>query len=172
MIGLKTKGRSGCILCRLLVKWKYSNPLKKSVYGEFHQFMSINHPFCMEFEFNFNGVYEMSPPPPHAIAKDWLNTWNALRGLETPTTSRGRSLPPGMNRLSVFHELKYWSDLLVPHCLDPMHIFKNVSKSFFTHLLGEKRQYRCKTLFAAFQYKTKFMGAISNFFYRVLSNAI
>jgi hypothetical protein len=71
-------------------------------------------------------------------AKDCLNIWNVARGPEIPTTSRGRSLPPSMNRLSVFHELEYWSDLLVPHCLDPMHIFKNVSKSLLTHLLGEK----------------------------------
>ena len=26
----------------------------------------------------------------------------------------------------------------MPHCLDPMHIFKNVSKSFISQLLGEK----------------------------------
>jgi hypothetical protein len=43
-----------------------------------------------------------------------------------------------MNRLSIFYELEYWTDLLVPHCLDPMHIFKNVSKSLLTHILGEK----------------------------------
>ena len=136
--GLKTKGRSGCILCRELVKWRYSNPLKKSVYDEFRQFLPIDHPFRMEHAHYFNGVPETSPPPPRATAKDWLNTWNAARGPEVPSTSRGRSLPPGMNRLSAFHELQYWSDLPVPHCLDPMHIFKNVSKSLLSHILGEK----------------------------------
>jgi hypothetical protein len=138
MTGLKTKGRSGCILCRELVKWRYSNPLKKSVYDEFRQFLPIDHPFRRELAHYFNGVHETSPPPPRATAKDWLNTWNAARGPEIPTTSRGRSLPSGMNRLSIFHELSYWSDLLVPHCLDPMHIFKNVSKSLLSHLLREK----------------------------------
>ena len=43
-----------------------------------------------------------------------------------------------MSRLSAFHELQYWFILLVPHCLNPMHIFKNVSKSLLAHLLGEK----------------------------------
>ena len=138
VIGLKTKGRSGCILCRELVKWRYSSSLKKSIYGEFRQFLPINHLFRMELAHYFNGVYEMDPPPPRASAKDWLITWDAARGTDIPTTSRGRSLPPGMNRLSAFFELEYWSDLLVPHCLDPMHIFKNVSKSLITHLLGEK----------------------------------
>jgi hypothetical protein len=66
--GLKIKGRSGCILCRELVKWRYSNPLKKFVYGEFRQFLPIDHPFRMELAHYFNGVYAMSPPPPRAIA--------------------------------------------------------------------------------------------------------
>ena len=57
----------------------------------------------MDLAHYFNGVHEMSPPPPRAIAKDRLNTWNAARGHELPTTSRGRSLPPSMNRLSAFH---------------------------------------------------------------------
>lgn len=92
----------------------------------------------MELADYFNDVYEMSPPPPRVIAKDQLNTWNDTRGFDIPTTPRGRSLAPNMNRLSIFHELEYWSDLLVPYCLDPMHIFKNESKSLFTHLLGEK----------------------------------
>ena len=77
-------------------------------------------------------------PSSRAIAKDWLNAWNAVRRPEIPTTFRGRSLLPSMNCLFAFHELEYWSDLLVPHCLDPMHICKSVSKSLLTHLLGKK----------------------------------
>ena len=92
----------------------------------------------MELAHYFNGVYELNLPPTRAIVKDWLNTSNATRSPEIPTTSRGRSLPPGMYHLSVFHELEHWSDLLVPHCLYPMHIFKNVSKSLLSHLLREK----------------------------------
>ena len=107
MTGFKTKRRSGCILYRELVKRRYSNHLKKSVYNEFRQFLPIDHPFRVELAYYFNGMYELSPPPPRVIAKDWLNTCNTARGPEISTTSRGRSLPQDMNRLSAFHELEY-----------------------------------------------------------------
>ena len=100
--------------------------------------MPIDHPFRSELAHYFNGMYEISSLRPRAIAKDWLNIWNAAIGSYIPTTSQGHLLPPGMSCLLAFHELKYRSDLLVPHYLDPMHIFKNVSKSLLDHLFGEK----------------------------------
>ena len=48
--------------------------LKKSIYGVYHQFLPIDHPFRSELAHYFNVVYKMSCPPPRAIAKDWMNT--------------------------------------------------------------------------------------------------
>ena len=121
-----------------MVKWRYSAQMRKSVYGEFRQFLPLDHPFRMELSHFFNGVFELGLPPPRAVAKDWKNTWNDVMAANITSTSRTRMLPPSMNRLSSFYELDYWSDLLFPHCLDPMHIFKNVSKSLIAHLIGDK----------------------------------
>lgn len=46
--------------------------------------------------------------------------------------------PPGMKRLSIYHQLPYWGELQISHLLDPMHIFKNVGDSIWAHLVGDK----------------------------------
>lgn len=43
-----------------------------------------------------------------------------------------------MKRLSIFHRLEYWNNLLINRLLDPMHIFKNVGESIWKHMIGEK----------------------------------
>ena len=43
-----------------------------------------------------------------------------------------------MTRLCALHVLSYWRSLSLHHCLDPMHIFKNVCKFLISHLVGEK----------------------------------
>ena len=43
--------------------------------------------------------------------------------------------------------LPYLRSLSLQHCLDPMHIFKNVCKSFISHLVGEKNNVVARRLF-------------------------
>ena len=43
-----------------------------------------------------------------------------------------------MKRLSIFHTLPYWGDLLINHLLDPMHIFKNVGEVLWKTITGKK----------------------------------
>ena len=56
----------------------------------------------------------------------------------TGTSRANNGCPPSMTRLSAFHELPYWRSLSLQHCLDPMHILKNVCKSLMTHSVGKK----------------------------------
>ena len=44
----------------------------------------------------------------------------------------------GMKRKSIFYDLPYWEHLKIAHLLDPMHIFKNVSSSLWTHISSKK----------------------------------
>ena len=39
-----------------------------------------------------------------------------------------------MNMKSIFYELPYWEHINISHLLDPMHIFKNVSSSLWSHI--------------------------------------
>lgn len=66
--------------------------------------------------------------PPSLKASDWFSMWE----------TNGYHPPQGMKRLSIFHRLPYWSNLLVNHLLDPMHIFKNVACGIWQHLVGER----------------------------------
>ena len=55
------------------------------------------------------------------------------------TTSRANiHSPPDMTCLSASYELSYWRSLSLQHCLNPMHILKNVCKYFISHLMGEQ----------------------------------
>jgi hypothetical protein len=61
-----------------LVKPKYQTPKSSSILKLWKKLFMVNFViscpltifFCMELTHYFNGVYEMSPPPSHAIAKD------------------------------------------------------------------------------------------------------
>ena len=61
-------------------------------------------------------------------ASDWKRMWDAEMGCP----------PAGMKRLSIFHDLPYWSELLINHLVDPMHIFKNVGEMIWKTLIGKK----------------------------------
>ena len=49
-------------------------------------------------------------------------------------------MPKGMKRKSILYELLYWEHLKISHLLDPMHIFKNVSSSLWTHISYKRRK--------------------------------
>ena len=108
------------------------------MYDEFRQFLPEDHPFRDELKHLFNNVCERDPPPPRHTLADWYNKWITLQAFGAGTSRTNINCPPGMTRLSAFHELPYWRSLPLQHCLDPMHIFKNICKSLISHLVGEK----------------------------------
>lgn len=132
-VGLQVQGKAACPICWLQLKCRYSCHLHKTVYAEFRQFLPLGHPFREELKHFFNGIAELDEPPFRCGAADWKIIWenenNTTNGIFVP--------PPGMKRLSIFHELEYWHVLKINHLLDPMHIFKNVCKSLLTHLSGD-----------------------------------
>ena len=87
---------------------RYSKPLRKIVYEGARQYFPKNHPMLH--------------------VSDWKHTWEL-----DPSVA-----PHGMKRLSIFHNLPYWGDLLINHLIDPMHIFKNVAVVLWKTITGEK----------------------------------
>lgn len=74
------------------------------------------------------GEDETRNPPTRMSVADWHKLW-----IESETKPIN-----GMKRLSIFHCLPYWNNLLINHLLDPMHIFKNVAESIWKHMAGDK----------------------------------
>ena len=46
--------------------------------------------------------------------------------------------PKGMSRYFILLTLPYWTHLKNQHCLDPMHVFKNVGQAIWDHIIGKK----------------------------------
>jgi len=68
----------------------------------------------------------------------WHNKWTMYMANITKTSRANINFLSDMIRLFIFYELFYWRSLSLQHCLDPMHMLKNVCKSLMTHLVGEK----------------------------------
>ena len=93
--------------------------MKKIVYEGHKKYLPENHPLRDGF---------IGRPPRMWKAVDWRTCWE-LDPLQAP---------PGMKRLSIFHQLPYWNDLLINHLLDPMHIFKNIAEVLWKTITGAK----------------------------------
>jgi hypothetical protein len=142
MLGMSTKGYNVCFICMQQIHARYSVPLKKIVYDEFRMFLDELHPFRTELKNYFNGYVERRPCPTRMTTYDWAHTWNNYLASQSSTphiSYESVNQPLGMTKLNIFHELDYWTKLPVPHLLDPMHIFKNVTKSLIEHVVTKTK---------------------------------
>ncbi|KAL0552008.1 hypothetical protein IC582_011101 [Cucumis melo] len=123
--------------------WRYTNSIrlrhgKKIVYLGHRRFLARDHPYRRQKK-SFNGKKELGTIPEPLSRED---VHLKLKDLEFPkgkkihkNLSISRSEKICWNRLSSFFELPYWKDLHVRHCLDVMHIEKNVCMNILGTLL-------------------------------------
>jgi hypothetical protein len=86
----------------------------------------------------FNGEDELRGPPRRRSRKEiqmLLNNW-----VECPTSRKKKKEPTPLSgvwkRKSVFWDLPYWHVFGTPHCLDVMHITKNMRESLLATLFN------------------------------------
>lgn len=116
--GFTYSGQHACPMCGPRLDARYSKPLRKLVYEGARQYLPLGHPMREGF---------LGRPPRIVHVSDWKRLWDL-----------DPSMPPhGMKRLSIFHNLPYWGDLLINHLIDPMHIFKNVAVVLWKTITGE-----------------------------------
>ena len=53
-------------------------------------------------------------------------------------------IPEGMSTKSLFYKLPYWEHINISHLLYPMHIFRNVSCSFWHNISSKKKSENLK----------------------------
>ena len=99
-----------------------SKHLKKVVYEGHEKYFYANNPKCQNV---------IAAKPKVWGAKEWYQHWKNHAGTKKNKVLR-------MKCLNCFHELPYWHKLLVTHLLDPMHIFKNVIKILWEHIMGKR----------------------------------
>ena len=71
---------------------------------------------------------DVRPIPPRMRACNWLKLW----------TNAGQTQVPKMKGIITFYALPYWRKFLINNLLDPMHIFKNVARILWEHLIGNR----------------------------------
>ncbi|KAL0549112.1 hypothetical protein IC582_013592 [Cucumis melo] len=136
--GCSVKGYKACPICgdhTSSIRLKYG---KRMTYLGHRKFLPHNHPFRRQKK-SFNGERELgSIPEPLSgeVVFEKTKDLNFQRGKINKKTEHSKgSTKSCWNRRSVFFELPYWKHLYVRHCLDVMHIEKNVCMNILDTLL-------------------------------------
>ncbi|XP_021991056.2 uncharacterized protein LOC118486217 [Helianthus annuus] len=127
--GYTTKGKKACPVCEADTSSVYLNNCRKMVYMGHRRFLPQGHSYRNNMT-NFNGNTETGKAPKS------FDAFSRVKNLDTVLGKRTRVDKDGIwKKRSIFWDLPYWRHLQVRHCLDVMHIEKNVCDSLIGLLL-------------------------------------
>ena len=131
--GLSTKGYQACPICCTNTRARRLSNGRKMCYMGHRRYLHLSHPDRNK-EKAFDGTVEryLAPLP--------LSGEKILKEVEKVDfrygkKNKNKKVNGCFQRKSIFFQLPYWKDLLVRHCLDVMHIEKNVCESIIGILL-------------------------------------
>jgi hypothetical protein len=135
--GEKTKGYTGCVECLDETDAIHLPENKKMVYMGHRRFLRRDHPYRRNRK-DFNGTTEKRGPPKYRDGKQILKQVSKLTDVVLGKGEGAVPAPAGSiwKKKSIFWELPYWPLLSVRHCLDPMHITKNVCGNTLNMLMN------------------------------------
>ncbi|XP_070681794.1 uncharacterized protein [Malus domestica] len=141
--GWSTHGKLACPHCNYKTESTYLKKGRKYCYIGHCRFLPMLHVFRRQMKaFNLSDEREQAPSP--------MTGWECLQRLsilqfkygKTPRKEVEDKRPPPIptvgpyKKHSIFFKLPYWEHLVLRHCLDVMHIEKNITKSLVATLLG------------------------------------
>ncbi|KAL0546158.1 hypothetical protein IC582_016064 [Cucumis melo] len=136
--GCSVKGYKACPICKDNTSSIRLKCGKKMTYLGHRKFLQHNHPFRRQKK-SFNGQRELgSIPEPFSgeVVFEKTKDLDFQRGKINKKKKHSKgSTKSCWNRKSAFFELPYWKHLHVRHCLDVMHIEKNVCMNILGTLL-------------------------------------
>ncbi|XP_035841547.1 uncharacterized protein LOC110933931 [Helianthus annuus] len=128
--GYSTKGKKACPVCEDETSSIWLKNCNKTVYMGHRRFLPKGHSFRKKKE-EFNGEIETG------TMRTRFDAFARVENLNTVLGKRSRDKSEiNWKRKSIFWDLPYWRDLNVRHCLDVMHIEKNVCDSLIGLLLN------------------------------------
>ena len=134
--GQTIKGKKACSDCKEHTRSRWLKKSRKMVYMGHRRWLPLRHTFRRKKK-NFNGKRELQPAPKdlsgdeiHNMVKDISNEFGKKRK-RSKTKEKGR-----WKKKSIFWRLPYWKDLDVRHCIDLMHVEKNVCESLVGLMLN------------------------------------
>ncbi|KAJ0463346.1 putative Transposase-associated domain-containing protein [Helianthus annuus] len=133
--GYTTKGKKACPVCEDETKSVWLKNCKKTVYMGHRRFLPKGHNFRQK-TVEFDGSIEEGTMRARFNAFSRVENLNTTLGKRT-RVDKGARVDKGLiwKKRSIFWDLPYWRDLNVRHCLDVMHIEKNVCDSLIGLLL-------------------------------------
>ncbi|XP_021750185.1 uncharacterized protein LOC110715784 isoform X2 [Chenopodium quinoa] len=134
--GYTVKGETACPVCEDGMKGQWLSASNKTVYFDHRPFLPINHEYRKRKK-AFNGKQEFRRRPKVLSGKE---VFEKVKDIQVTFGKKNRSKLPkqGYKKYSEFWRLPYWKFLFVRHCLDVMHIEKNVCDSLINTLLNVK----------------------------------
>ena len=145
LCGCPYSGFKGCVVCRHDTQCVRLYHTRKQSYGDHRRYLSNDHPFRKQTK-TFNGKEEMrtakEPMTGEEIydeVKNINNEWG--KGSESLSGSKRKrdktTPPPYWKKFNIWYQrLSYWKYLPVQHCIDLMHVEKNVAESIVGTLLN------------------------------------
>jgi hypothetical protein len=133
--GYKTKGEQACPICEEDMKPTRLDHFKKNIYPDFRKHLSRYHPYRKKKK-EFNGFTE------EGVARTPLTGSQVYERIKNVETKYGKCFKSKSKKgvlwkkVSPLWDLPYWKDLSVRHCLDVMHIEKNVCDAIIGTLLN------------------------------------
>jgi len=135
--GYSVKGHHACPICEKDTSYIQLKHDKKIVDTRHRRFLKPFHPYRrMKKAFNGTSEIDSSPIPLSGLdVFDWVKNISSMYG---KTQKKDGSHNNIWKKRSIFFDLPYWCDLHVRHCLDVMHVEKNVCDSLVGTLLNIK----------------------------------
>ena len=135
--GHRVKGKKACPTCGSDTCTTRLSKCCKDVYLGHRRFLPADHKY-RGMRKAFNGQSERRPPPKtlsgHEVLKQ-VDSDERLKGMKFGKTKKLKADKTAeWNKRSIFWDLPYWPYLEVRHCLDVMHIVKNITESLLGFL--------------------------------------
>ncbi|GKF12485.1 transposon, En/Spm-like protein, partial [Tanacetum coccineum] len=142
--GWSTHGKLSCPYCMENTKaFTLKHGGKPSFFDCHRQFLPHNHPYRKDKNNFFAERVEKDDPPPRLSGETLLSRLNEFPQIIFGKKSEaqkwvGYGKDHNWTKKSIFWELPYWSDNLLRHNLDVMHIEKNVFENVFNTVMDVK----------------------------------
>jgi len=132
--GYSVKGHKSCPICEENTTSQQIKHGRKILYLQHRRFLRSHNPY-QRLKKAFNGHQETSTPPTPLTGVEVYEKVNNID--HTFGKSKMKSPVTNIwNKKSIFFDLPYWSRLEVRHCIDVMHVEKNVCDSLIVTLLN------------------------------------
>jgi len=141
--GYSVKGHRACLICEENTSYHQLKHGRKTCYIGHQRFLKCNHPY-RRLKKAFNGCQEDRTTPRPLTGEE---VYNRVCQVEVTygKTLKHSGVKNIWKKKSIFFELPYWSKLDVRHCIDVMHVEKNVCDSIIGTLLNIKGKTKDET---------------------------